>query len=441
MKQAVLPFVAFMSHTGSSNQICAASTKCGLSNASNNSVSRRSSISPAYRTCNRRLARTVAAVLLCNDALLALVSPCGYSTFMNKLRFGICGLGCMGRSHFARLFRHPRAAVVALCDQDERRRRGDWNDALGNFDVVRTASGHVDLSGLAVYATPEELIADSNVDAVLVTLPTLLHDSVATAALSAGKHVLCEKPMALNPAGCNRMIAAARRSGQTLMIAQCLRFWPQYVKIKELIDAGRIGAVRFAVLRRQAAAPTYSLGNWLLDARQSGGAILDLHVHDVDFAHYLFGVPDQVYARGMVGPSGGIDHVLATHSYLDGRYVLLEGGWVFHAPWQFDMAITIHGDQGTLHWRMSEGNDVLLYSGNADPERFACQGDALLTELDYFIEVVTSGQQPLRCAPVSTRLSVILSWLERRSIETGRAVPISEQLKAAWADPSRAADL
>mgnify|MGYP003729180371 CR=1 FL=1 len=347
----------------------------------------------------------------------------------------------MGRSHFARLVHHPHACVVALCDQDETRRRGMWNDTLGNIDVVRSASGQVDLGDFAVYATPEELIGDTRVDAVLITLPTVLHDQVAAAALQAGKHVLCEKPMALHPAGCNRMIAAARRSKRVLMIAHCLRFWPQYTKIKELIDAGQIGAVRFAVLRRLAAAPTYSLGNWLLDARQSGGAILDLHVHDVDFAHFLLGVPNQVYARGSIGPSGGIDHVSATYSYADGRYVALEGGWIFHGPWPFDMAVTVHGDSGTLHWSMSGGDDVLLYRDAGEPERFPCRGDALRNELDYFIEVVTSGTTPLRCTPASSRLSVILAWLERRSIETGRLVPISEQLKASWADAACDADV
>ena len=69
--------------------------------------------------------------------------------------------------------------------------------------------------------------------------------------------------------------------------------------------------------------------------------MLDLHVHDVDFAHVLLGVPDTIHARGCRGKSGAIDHVFATYGYADGRYALLEGSWAYHAPWPFEMAITV----------------------------------------------------------------------------------------------------
>jgi len=112
--------------------------------------------------------------------------------------------------------------VVAVCDRDERRRSGDWRDAVGNLDLGQGAGGRVSLAGVAAYATPQELIADPNVDAVLITLPTALHAEVAIAALEAGKHVLCEKPMALRVGACDRMIRAAQAAGRTLMVAQCI---------------------------------------------------------------------------------------------------------------------------------------------------------------------------------------------------------------------------
>jgi predicted dehydrogenase len=352
---------------------------------------------------------------------------------MSKLRFGICGLGCMGRSHFARLRGHPQAEIVAVCDRDQRRRCGDWNDALGNLDLVKTEGGRMPLDGINAYASPEELIADPQVDVVLITLPTPLHAPVAVAALQAGKHVLCEKPMASRPNECNRMIDAAAASGRTLMVAQCIRFWPQYETVKQYVDQGRIGAVRFASLRRLGSPPTYSAGNWLLDGSQSGGAILDLHVHDVDFTHYLLGVPDSIYARGTIGSSGGIDHVVATYGYSDGRYAVIEGGWSLAPPWPFEMEIAVHGERGSLAWSMSRGNEVVHYAGGAAPERVPCAGDALRQELDYFIECVRTGKPVERCTPASSRISVVISWLERRSVETGRLVPLSDRLRAAWA--------
>ncbi len=350
---------------------------------------------------------------------------------MSKLRFGICGLGFMGRGHFARLRQQPQAEVVAVCDRDERRRSGDWRDAVGNLDLGQDARGCVSLAGIAAHGTPAELIADPNVDVVLITLPTALHAEVATAALQAGKHVLCEKPMALRVGACDRMIRAAQAARRTLMVAQCIRFWPQYETIKRCVDEGRIGAVRFMNLRRLGTPPTYSAGNWLLDGRQSGGALLDLHVHDVDFAQYLLGIPDAVFARGTRGPSGGFDHVMATWSYPHGAYVAIEGGWVLAAPWTFDMEITVHGERGTLGWALSRGSEVVLRSGDR-AEAIRCDGDAWRREQEYFIECVQTGQPPAKCNPFSSRTSIALAWLERRAIELGRVVPISQRLRAAW---------
>jgi predicted dehydrogenase len=226
------------------------------------------------------------------------------------------------------------------------------------------------------------------------------------------------------------MIRAARRSGRTLMIAQCIRFWPQYETIQRLIAEGRIGAVRFAFLRRIASPPQYSSGGWLMDGSRSGGAIFDLHVHDVDFAHVLMGVPDTVYARGTRGPSGEIDHVLATYGYADGRYALLEGGWVFHPPWPFDMSITVHGERGTLFWSMPRGPEVLLYAGAAEPETFPHDDQTgWMRELDYFIDCVLSGTPVQRCTPDSSRTSIALTLLERQSIDSGRLITTPADLR------------
>jgi predicted dehydrogenase len=257
------------------------------------------------------------------------------------LRFGICGLGFMGRTYFRNLSDHPAAQVVAVCDKNEDARTGRWR-ATGN--LAAGAAEHSDLSGIAQYARPEELLADPRVQAVAITLPTPLHAECTVEALAAGKHGICEKPMAPTLADCDRMIAAARQSGRTLMIGQCIRFWPQYEKIKALVDEGLIGAVRFAKLARLSSAPTYSDGNWLLNGAASGGALLDLHVHDVDFAQYLLGLPATITAVGCRGVSGQIDHSFATYSYADGRYALLEVSWAYHTPWPFEMAITVCGD-------------------------------------------------------------------------------------------------
>jgi 1,5-anhydro-D-fructose reductase (1,5-anhydro-D-mannitol-forming) len=351
---------------------------------------------------------------------------------MDTLRFGIIGLGFMGRTHFARLRQHPHARVVALCDSDERRRSGQWNDKVGNLDDVLADDAATTLDDIAPYSTIADLVADPDVDAVVVALPTRLHADATVAALEAGKHVLCEKPMGLRVGDCDRMIAATESAGRTLMVAQCIRFWPQYELIERMVRAGEIGRVRYANLRRLGSRPTYSSDNWLMDAASSGGALLDLHVHDLDFVQHLLGVPDAIHAHGVIGQPDIIDLVTATWRYADGCYACIEGGWAFTPPWPFEMAITVHGDRGTLEWALSRGPAIRHYNGSDNVREITCEGDAYGREDDYFIECVRTGQPVDRCTPQSTRTSIALAWLERRAIETGRVVPISGRLKAAW---------
>ena len=336
----------------------------------------------------------------------------------SPLRLGICGLGFMGQRYFGHLRQHAGAQVVAVCDRDERRRSGDWSEAVGNLNV--SAGKQADLSGVRAYAEASELAADSEVDAIAITLPTNLHADLVVQALEAGKHVACEKPMALTVADCDRMIAAAEQAGRTLMIAQCIRFWPQYEEILRRVQRGDIGRVQFAALRRVASAPGYSSGGWLMDARQSGGALFDLHVHDVDFAQYLLGMPIAVSAFGRVGPSGGIDHVVASYSFADGCYAQIEGGWIFHAPWPFDMAITVVGEDATLDWSMQRGPEVLVYRGGKEAERVSVSDETGWTrELDYFVERVAEGHTVDRCLPTSARDSIVLVTREQDSIARG----------------------
>ncbi len=335
-----------------------------------------------------------------------------------KIRFGICGLGFMGRQYCAHLAGHRDALVAAWCDTDPQRRAGRWDEEVGNLPAAATARQAA--ADVRPHERWQDLIADDALDAVAVTLPTALHADVCAAALAAGKHVICEKPMALTLADCDRMIAAARDSGRTLMIAQCIRFWPQYEEIERRVRTGEIGPVRFARLRRLASVPDYSAGGWLLDARLSGGALFDLHVHDVDFAQYLLGVPQDVQAVGLTGPSGGIDQVAALYSYEDGRYAVLEGGWLLSAPWPFEMAITVVGERGTLDWSMNAGPQVRLYRGGATAELIEVPGQTgWQRELDYFIECLLAGRPPRRCLPESSRQSIELVLREKAACERG----------------------
>ena len=206
------------------------------------------------------------------------------------------------------------------------------------------------------------------------------------------------------------------------MVGQCVRFWPQYETIRGLLDAGRLGDVRFMTLRRVSSPPIFASDNWYMDHKQSGGALFDLHVHDIDFAQHLWGPPARLSASGSRGPSGGIDHVVATWHWDDGRYATLEGGWCFHIPFAFEMAITVHGSAGTAEWSSAHGDDVYLYTGAAERDAFKCDAaTGWSREMDYFVAQLRAGQPVARCTPESCRTSIRLAELEQESISGGCA--------------------
>ncbi len=338
---------------------------------------------------------------------------------------GIAGLGFMGRTYFGCLHEHPRARVAAVCDRDADLRAGHWR-AAGNIATAQPEA--VDLGGVARYAGVDELVRDPGVDVVAVTLPTPRHADAAIAALEAGKHVLCEKPMALTLADCDAMLVAARRSGRLLMIAQCIRFWPQYERAAAEIRAGRLGPLHVARFTRLGCLPTWSSDNWALDGRASGGALIDMHVHDIDFVQHTFGVPQAIMAHGAGPVAGRIDHVHAAYTYADGLRVFLEGSWLYQPPWPFEMGFTLAGSRGTLVWT-SRTPELRLYAGQAEPELLSCPAEsAYRREIDYFLECVERGTPPDRCRPESSRTSVALALLEARSIQTGLPQSVPAEL-------------
>ena len=359
------------------------------------------------------------------------------------MRWGIVGVGLMGRGYFRILSENLLARVAAVCDTDPERRDPAWYGAVNRGSATGSDSDNVLKMGGAglkstagdlprAFANWRDLVKDPNIDAVAITAPTAIHAEVAVAALNAGKHVLCEKPMALTVAQCDAMLAAEAASHRTLMIDQCVRFFPQYELIKRYVDEGRIGKVRYAGLWRLGAPPSHCKDNWMLDARISGGALCDLHIHDVDFAQHLLGRPAQIAARGCVGPSGGIDHVVATYHYADGRYALLEGGWSLHAPFPFDFAITVHGDTGTLTWTASKGLNVLYYRGQPEAQQLECKDEGgTRGVINYFIDCVRSGQPVSRCTAEEARNSFALATLEKLAIDSGEMVEVAAHYKPA----------
>ena len=339
------------------------------------------------------------------------------------IKVGVCGLGIMGRTHFTVFDQDSRATVVALMDHQPARRNGDWRDPLGNLESAWPVQ--VDMTNRRGYATVEDLCADPEVELVDLTLPTHLHADAAVTALRARKHVLSEKPMALSSKDCKRIVEAAKKSRKYFMVAQCIRFWPQYAKIKELVAGRKYGKVRSLTLRRMATPPGYSSGAWLMNHEHSGGALFDLHIHDVDFALYLMGKPKKVTAYGVIGPSGGIDHVLGVWDYGKDMLATIEGSWCFHEPYPFQMYVNVRCDKATIEWDMAKGSALRVYTGGRDLEEIPVSATTgWHMEIDYMLTCIERKKKPKIVTPESSALSIKLAESERKSIEERRAVPI-----------------
>jgi predicted dehydrogenase len=253
------------------------------------------------------------------------------------------------------------------------------------------------------YTSLDDALADPEIDAVDLCLPTDMHESATIAALRAGKHVLVEKPMALNVESCNRMIAEAERARKILMVAHVLRFFPAYIALQRVVDNGDLGAIHAATFRRRCAQPGWS--EWITDKTRSGGGAFDLLIHDVDMALRLFGPPAAISAIGYEDTSAGID-VISARFFYDGFVAEISGGWMFPGSYPFAMEFTVLGSGGLLEFN-SESRPLKRYGGGEEVAPESTDGYA--AEISYFAECCRTREQPSLCTPSSSAESVRLA--------------------------------
>jgi predicted dehydrogenase len=317
------------------------------------------------------------------------------------------GLGFMGATHFKAFSAMQGVSVAAVCATNPRALEGDLSQVGGNLG---RAAGKYDFSAIRKYHEWPDIVNDAGLDAVDICLPTDMHLPVTLAALKAGKHVLCEKPMALSSAECDEMLAAARESGKILMIGQVLRFWPEYKYLRTFVQGGQYGSVRAATFVRRGGTPDWS--KWLLDEKRSGGALLDLLVHDIDQALDIFGDPAKVAAKSL----GEIDTVSATLLYPGGPEVRIQGGW-FPAGTPFAMGFHVTAERGELELAPS---GLRLNDASGTAQSIELEGpDAYESEVRYFVECCQAGKAPERCPPEASAKAVKLALLMKESRTEG----------------------
>jgi predicted dehydrogenase len=330
---------------------------------------------------------------------------------------GVIGLGFMGRTHFAAWQAAQRdglaCRLVAVAD-GERARLDGRAQATGN---LATGASELLFDPRQLFATERasELLARPDVQAVSICTPTDTHVELALAALAAGKHVLVEKPVALRAADVARLADAARAAQTLCMPAHCMRFWPGWDWLKERVVDGSLGKVKSAVFQRLGTRPRWS--SFYGDPARSGGALVDLHIHDADFVRWLFGDPVEVAS------SGSLDHVSTLYRYTKGpEHVVAEGAWNHDAGFQFRMRYIVIFERATADFDFGRTPQLLLArEGKAEPVAIGTTS-AYETQIRHFLGAIVEHRRELR-ASVDDALGVArLLEAERESVESGRAV-------------------
>lgn len=340
---------------------------------------------------------------------------------MKKLHVAIVGFGFMGRTHYGAWKKTPCAKVTAICDSNlnqlSRKVAGNGNDA----DLA------TDFKGVAVVESFDELLARGGFDVVDLTLPTPLHPALVKKALAAGCHVLCEKPMALDVKSCNAMIAAAAKSRGKLMIAQCLRFAPAVKYLHDVVASEKYGKVVGASFDRASMLPGWGAGgkSWFLDEEASGGVLLDLHIHDVDFINWTFGRPNSVAVRRHVRSDGVTDRATTLYGYRN-CVVSSSASWAASPSFSFEARSFVELEKATIVMDAKRAAPLQVYPFRGRP--FTPKLDYSISPYEAEIKAFAAWTLGRRASvPITledARDAVSLVEAERRSMRAGREIMI-----------------
>lgn len=333
---------------------------------------------------------------------------------MKKLRVGLCGLGFMGGAHLSAYAKIREAEVVAICHASAKRFQiataGNLAGLEGGRAILRTAHRYDDLAAM---------LASERLDLADICTPTDTHAALACRALRAGVHVLCEKPMALTVSQCDRMIRAARKARRFLMIAHVLRWWPEYVFLREMVRSRKYGFLRGLHLLRATAAPTWA--PWMKEERRSGGPLLDLHIHDLDQVLWLLGKPRAVTASLSRDRRRGSVLYHFRHSVATAEYAAdMAGGF------GFNMSYRAQFNRATVVYDLQRKPSLTLWAGGRETHPKLPAKNAYAEEIRAMLQAIRSKRAPTRVTPAEASDAVALALLERRSGMTGRTLRLPD---------------
>jgi predicted dehydrogenase len=247
------------------------------------------------------------------------------------MKVGIAGVGFMGTTH-AEGWAETGAQITCM--------------------VAETTDEAISLAGkygATICPDYEAMLPD--IDVVDICTPTHLHYEMVMRAAAHGVDVVCEKPLARTVDQAREMVAACKEAGVKLLVAHVVRYFPEYALAKGAVDAGQIGRPGVVRLTRGSYRPKKPVGNWFLDEAKSGGILMDLMIHDFDYARWIAGEVESVFAKKVSSghPDALIDYGLAILTHKNGALSHIAGAWAYPPP-TFRTSIEIAGDAGLIEF-------------------------------------------------------------------------------------------
>ena len=326
-------------------------------------------------------------------------------------KVGLVGAGFMGRLHAAAWAQTP-AQLAAVFDQ---------------YSEQSTRAIQQQY-GAAVYNDLDTLI--DAVDVVDICTPTHTHHALVLRVARAGKPIVCEKPLARTAQQANEMVAACQATGVKLLVGHVVRFFPEYALAKQVVDSGELGRLGMVRLKRVSSGPSWS--KWFLDFEKSGGMILDLMIHDFDYAQWVAGAVESVFVRSLRGqhPDAPTDYALAILRHKSGTLSHVEGGWVYPPP-LFRTALEIAGENGLIEHSADSSAPLSVHLKGQDAGKDTGVPTSPLLEDPYFTQIkhfydVLAHDVPSRIAPEEGAAAVRIALAAIKSARTGQRVYVEE---------------
>ncbi|MBU6359717.1 MAG: inositol 2-dehydrogenase [Chloroflexi bacterium] len=335
---------------------------------------------------------------------------------MSKLNIGLIGAGRIGQVHAATIaYRVNSAQLAAVTDPIASAAQA----VAGKFRIPTIANSYKDI------------ISDPNIDAVMICTPTDTHAEIIQAAAAAGKHIFCEKPVALDLAQTDAAVNAAERAGVKLQLGFNRRFDANYARVRQAIVSGEVGDVRMVhIISRDPAPPPISY------VKVSGGIFLDMTIHDWDMARFLTGSEiEEVYVQGgirvdpAIGEAGDIDTHVTLLRFANGAIGTIDN--CRQAVYGYDQRVEVFGSKGVINTQNNYANNSVLSTAQSVyrdlplnffmtryTEAYAAEVEAFVASVVNNTPVVVSGQDG--------RAALLVGLAAKRSYAEHRPVRVNE---------------